>query len=49
MHIIAQKFAKSEDFENRSFFFAPWLQGRECVLIIKACIVDSNLGTIQKN
>ena len=49
MHIIAQKFAKSEDFENRSFFFAPWLQGRECVLIIKSCIVDSNAGTIQKN
>lgn len=49
MHIIAQKFPKSEDFENRSFFFARWLQGRESVLIIKASIVDSNNGAIQKN
>ena len=39
---------KSEHFEYRSCFFAPWHQRKECALIIIASTVDYFVSTIQK-
>ena len=39
---------KSEHFEYRSFFFAPWHQKKECAPILKAPTANSFVSTIQK-
>ena len=49
MHIVLRTLIKNEHFENRSFFFVPWHQERECVPIIIASTVEFNLGAMQKH
>ena len=48
MHFVLQTLIKYYYLDKRSFFFAPWNQGRECVPIILGSTIEFNFATMRQ-